>query len=155
MGKALDLYDKEEFYSCLQCAVCTGGCPTARVVPGYNPREIILKYILYGEQDDVLEMPVLWACTTCHTCQERCPNEICISGLLTHILNLAAKRGNMPKTLREAIKLIAETGWSVQATAHSDRVRGELGLKPLKRPNTDEIKQIFREAGLDEILDLK
>ena len=38
MAKALDLYDKEEFYRCLQCAVCTGSCPSAQVVEGYTYR---------------------------------------------------------------------------------------------------------------------
>ena len=155
MAKALDLYDREEFNKCLQCGVCTGSCPSARVIPDYNPREFILRYILHGAENEVLENPFLWCCTTCHACQERCPHNICISGLLTHIMNLAAKRGNLPKTLREGIKLMAETGWSIQATPRSDRIREELGLIPLKRPNSDEIKQIFREAGLDKILDLK
>ena len=154
MSRALDLYDREEFYKCLQCAVCTGSCPTARVVPGFSPRDIILRYILFGEQDEVLENPDLWKCTTCHACQERCPHEICISGLLTHIMNLAARRGNLPAALKAGVRLMAETGWSVPAPPRADRVREELGLQPLKRPDTEEIRAIFREAGLDEILDL-
>ncbi len=154
MAKALDLYDKEEFYRCLQCAICTGSCPAAQVVDGFNPREIILRYMLYGEQEEVLADEKLWCCTTCHACQERCPHEITISGLLTHIMNLAAKRGNLPRPLKENIKLMAETGWSVKATSHSDRIREQLGLKPLKRPDTEEIRSILCEAGLEEILDL-
>jgi len=154
VAKALDLYDKEEFYRCLQCAVCTGSCPAAQVVEGFNPREIILRYMLYGEQEEVLADEKLWCCTTCHACQERCPHEITISGLLTHIMNLAAKGGNLPRPLKENIKLMAETGWSVRATSHSDRIREELGLKPLKRPDTAEIRSILCEAGLEEILDL-
>lgn len=154
MAKALDLYDKEEFYRCLQCAICTGSCPVARVIEGFNPREIILRYMLYGEQEEVLADEKLWCCTTCHACQERCPHEITISGLLTHIMNLAARGGNLPRPLKENIKLMAETGWSVRATSHSDRIREQLGLKPLKRPDTDEIRSILRETGLDEILEL-
>lgn len=154
MAKALDLYDKEEFYRCLQCAICTGSCPVARVIEGFNPREIILRYMLYGEQEEVLADEKLWCCTTCHACQERCPHEITISGLLTHIMNLAARGGNLPRPLKENIKLMAETGWSVRATSHSDRIREQLGLKPLKRPDTAEIRSILRETGLDEILEL-
>jgi len=154
VAKALDLYDKEEFYRCLQCAICTGSCPAAQVVNGFNPREIILRYMLYGEQEEVLADEKLWCCTTCHACQERCPHEITISGLLTHIMNLAAKRGNLPRPLKENIKLMAETGWSVKATSHSDRIREQLGLKPLKHPDTAEIRSILCEAGLEEILDL-
>jgi heterodisulfide reductase subunit C len=154
VAKALDLYDKEEFYRCLQCAVCTGSCPVAQVIDGFNPREIILRYMLYGEQEEVLADEKLWCCTTCHACQERCPHEITISGLLTHIMNLAAKRGNLPRPLKDNIKLMAETGWSVRATSHSDRVREQLGLKPLKRPDAHEIRSILCEAGLEEILEL-
>jgi len=154
VAKALDLYDKEEFYRCLQCAICTGSCPAAQVVDGFNPREIILRYMLYGEQEEVLADEKLWCCTTCHACQERCPHEITISGLLTHIMNLAARRGNLPRPLKENIKLMAETGCSVKATSHSDRIREQLGLKPLKHPDTAEIRSILCEAGLEEILDL-
>jgi heterodisulfide reductase subunit C len=154
VAKALDLYDKEEFYRCLQCAICTGSCPAAQVVEGFNPREIILRYMLYGEQEEVLADEKLWCCTTCHACQERCPHEITISGLLTHIMNLAAKGGNLPRPLKENVRLMAETGWSVRATSHSDRIREQLGLKPLKHPDTTEIRSILCEAGLEEILDL-
>ena len=154
MAKALDLYDKEEFYRCLQCAICTGSCPVAQVIDGFNPREIILRYMLYGEQEEVLADEKLWCCTTCHACQERCPHEITISGLLTHIMNLAARKGNLPRPLKDNIRLMAETGWSVRATSHSDRVREQLGLKPLKRPDTHEIRSILCEAGLEEILEL-
>ncbi len=155
MGKALDLYDEQEFNACLQCAICTGSCPTARVIEGYNPREIILRYIMYGEQEEVLNSTMIWHCTTCHTCQERCPHSIRICGLLTHIMNLAAKRGNVPETLKSGIKLMIETGWSIQATQRSDRIREELGLNRLEKPNTDEIRRIFSEAGLDTILELE
>ncbi len=155
MCKALDLYDRKEFYRCLQCAICTGSCPAARVVEGYNPREFILRYILDGEQDEVLKKDILWFCTTCQACRERCPHEINVTGLLTHITNLAARRGNLPDSLREQIGLLLETGWSIQATSRADRIRKELGLKPLKRPDTSEISQILREAGLDKILDKK
>ena len=155
MGKALDLYDKEEFAQCLDCAICTGSCPAVRVVPEYtSPRELILRYILYDTQNQVLDNTFLWCCTTCHTCQARCPHNIRISGLLTHIMNLAARRGNIPKALREGIRLMAETGWSVQATSHARRIREEIGLKSLEQPKVKDIQDIFREAGLFDILDL-
>jgi heterodisulfide reductase subunit C len=154
LSKALDLYDKEEFYSCLQCAICTGSCPSAQVVEGFNPREFILRYMLDGEQDEVLEKEHIWCCTTCQICQERCPHDIRIMGLLTHIMNLAARRGNLPQCLRQGVELMTKTGWSIPATDRSNRIRKELGLKPLKRPDTGEINEILREAGLGDIVDM-
>jgi hypothetical protein len=57
--------------------------------------------------------------------------------------------------VRDNIRLMAETGWSIRATSHSDRMREALGLRPLTRPNSEEIRQILREAGLEEILHLQ
>jgi len=153
-SRALDLYDREEFYRCLQCAVCTGSCPSARAVEGFNPRELVLRYMLYGEQEEVISDPKIWSCTTCLACQERCPQEICISGLFTHIMNLAARRGNIPGVLRDAILLMAGTGRSVRATAHTGRLRAALGLMPLPAPNGEEIREILRGAGLGEIVEI-
>ncbi|KPJ88131.1 MAG: hypothetical protein AMS17_06485 [Spirochaetes bacterium DG_61] len=153
MSRTLDLYDREDYYCCLQCAICTGSCPSAQVVHGFNPREFILRYILNGEQDEVLAMESIWCCTTCQVCQERCPHDIRITGLLIHIMNLAARKGNLPECLRKGIKLLVETGWFVPTTDRSYRVRQGLGLKPLKRPDTQEISEILREAGLDEVVD--
>jgi heterodisulfide reductase subunit C len=116
---------------------------------------MILRYIMYGEQDEVIDNKTVWCCTTCHICEERCPHEIRILGLLTYIRNLAAKRGNLPDSLRAGIKLMSETGWAIPATSSAARVREELGLNPLKQPDTNEIKKIFCEAGLDKILELE
>ncbi|MBA7535201.1 hypothetical protein ES705_27454 [subsurface metagenome] len=155
MSKTLELYDREEFYRCLQCAVCTGSCPAARVIENYNPREIILKYILNREQEVMLKTDIIWCCTTCRICEERCPHGIHINSLLTHIKNLAAKCGNLPDALRQSIMQIAQTGRPIQATPRSERIRLELGLKPLENLEVEEIRKIFLKAGLGEILELK
>ena len=49
-----DGYDKKELYKCLQCAICTGSCPVSRVIEGFNPREMVLKYVLNGGAEDVV-----------------------------------------------------------------------------------------------------
>ena len=142
----------EEYYRCLQCAVCTGSCPTARVVQGFNPRELILRYMLDGEKDEVLNLELIWACTTCQICQERCPHDIDIFGLLLKIMNRAAKHGNLPKLLQDGIKLMRESGWAVPLNTRVNQIRAELGLKPLQKPHMSEINQILKEVGLDEIV---
>ncbi len=155
MSGTPELFNRKDFYRCLQCAICTGSCPAARVIEGFNPREYILKYILYGEQEELLKSDMIWCCTTCQICQERCPHGIDISGFLIHIMNLAAERGNLPEEILKEIRLIAETGRSIKSTAHTVRVREELGLKALEQPDTEEIRNILREAGLKGMLDQK
>lgn len=142
----------EEYYSCLQCAVCTGSCPTARAVEGFNPRELVLRYLLDGKADEVLDSDLIWACTTCQICQERCPHDIDIFGLLLDIMNRAAARGNLPKMLKDGIKLIKESGWALPVNTRLDQIRRQLGLDPIQKPHVSEINQLLQDAGLDEIL---
>ena len=50
---------------------------------------------------------------------------------------------------------MTKTGWSIPATERSNRIREELGLKPLKKPDTGEINEILLEAGLGDIVDIQ
>jgi len=134
--------------SCLQCAICTGSCPVARVVDGYNPREIILKYLLYGDGEDIVAADLLWCCTTCHTCEERCPHGIGVADLLVTIMNRAAARGNLPDAIRQAVSCIAATGRAVRPTPGAERRRRELGLDPLPECKTAEIRELLRACGV-------
>jgi heterodisulfide reductase subunit C len=146
-----DGYDKKELYKCLQCAICTGSCPVSRVIDGFNPREMVLNYILNDEQEEVLETEMIWYCTTCQICSERCPHEIDISGLIIHIMNHAAERRNIPGPLQKQVAQIAGTGRAIAPTLRSKRRREEIGLKPPKEPDTGEIQNILSATGIADI----
>ena len=143
-----------ELHRCLQCAVCTGSCPVSRVIKDYNPREIILRYSLSDERKKVLDDELIWCCTTCYACQERCPHEIDIAGLLRRIANQAANGGNLPKNLRDGIKLLVETGRMMKTTQSTEQIRGDLGLERLISPDRAEILELLRATGLDEIVEI-
>jgi heterodisulfide reductase subunit C len=57
----------------------------------YGPRETLLRCLNLG-QEAVVNDERIWYCTTCQVCEDRCPQEIHISDLLTAI-PLAAQRG--------------------------------------------------------------
>ena len=56
--------------SCMQCGICTSGCPAARF-GDYSPREISRR----AREGDasLLEDDSVWLCFYCYTCQSRCP----------------------------------------------------------------------------------
>ncbi len=62
----------EGFLSCLQCGVCTSGCPAARFTD-YSPREIARR--AYEGDPSLLEDDSVWYCFYCYTCQSRCPRK--------------------------------------------------------------------------------
>jgi len=67
------MHDHEEgFLSCIQCGVCTSGCPAARFTE-YSPREIARR-ALDGDET-LLTDDSVWYCFYCYTCQSRCPRK--------------------------------------------------------------------------------
>jgi Fe-S oxidoreductase len=73
MSGIAQMIDRTQTYYCLDCGVCTGSCPVARVFPDFSPRQIIER-ALYGLED--LSDPTIWSCLTCAQCSVRCPTNI-------------------------------------------------------------------------------
>ncbi|MCF8082095.1 MAG: (Fe-S)-binding protein [Deltaproteobacteria bacterium] len=73
MTAVAELVDRTQTYYCLDCGVCTGSCPVAKVFPDFSPRQIIERslYDLEAPSD-----PTLWSCLTCAQCSVRCPANI-------------------------------------------------------------------------------
>src|SRR5271157_2600652 len=61
----------ERFKSCYQCGTCSGGCPSGRRT-AMRTRDLI-RQALAGLDDELLTSDLLWLCSTCYTCEERCP----------------------------------------------------------------------------------
>lgn len=127
---------------CYQCGMCTGGCPVAHVKPDYNPRRM-LESIILGQYDEILSSDLIWLCTSCHSCLERCPQRVELSELLVHLKNLAAESGNVPKLLLERAKRIAETGQSTPVSKASVVWREKLNLAPVSPVNIEEVQAIL------------
>jgi len=54
MTAIAELVETTNTYYCLDCGVCTGSCPIARVFPDFSPRQIIERslYELEEPSDD-------------------------------------------------------------------------------------------------------
>lgn len=129
---------------CYQCGACVGDCPSARYVPGFNPREIMLG-VLYGFGDRLVgpESPA-WKCTNCYNCYERCPQNVKPVEIIIALKNIMATRGIFPAKAQvaELVKTVLETGRTAPVTAMTAKLREALGLPPLADLATDELKKI-------------
>ena len=88
------IYQKEhleKFKLCMQCGKCAGGCPSGRRT-SWRIRKIFEETSL-GLKEKVFSDESLWNCTTCYTCQERCPRGIRTTDIVRAIRNLAVKSG--------------------------------------------------------------
>ena len=81
---------RDGFLSCLQCGICTSGCPAARFT-SYNPREIARR-ALDGDPS-LLEDDSVWSCFYCYTCHSRCPRKNSIAVINQVVRSMQVESG--------------------------------------------------------------
>ncbi len=149
--KTVELFNEELLYECYQCGRCTGSCPAAIVVEGFNPRNILLTCSRLGLEAAVSDAN-LWCCTTCHVCEDRCPQMIAVADLLVKIMNEASRRGYIPDKVRSGTEMILRTGRLLHPSKRIADVRRKLGLPELPDVPVEEVEGILEETGLAEMM---
>jgi heterodisulfide reductase subunit B len=128
---------------CYQCGACVGDCPAATYSSDFNPRELMLK-VLYGLSDELLgEKSVLWQCTNCYNCHERCPQQVKPVEVIISLKNMLADRGVIPPAVEKVIETFVTTGRTTQFGSAVDRQREQFGLPPLAPVPMDEIRTLL------------
>ena len=135
---------------CYQCGACVGDCPAAHYNDRFNPREIMLK-VLYGLEEELLgEDSVLWLCTNCYNCAERCPQEVKPAEVIISLKNMLADRELIPKAALQIITTFEETGRTVKLGPAIDKQREKFGLPPLEPVPMDEITPLLENLEEEE-----
>ncbi len=125
---------------CYQCGACAGDCPAATYNPAFNPREIMLK-VLYGLEGELLTPDsILWQCTNCYNCHERCPQEVKPVEVIISLKNMLADRGIYPEGVEKVIKTFETTGRTTPVGPQVDKQRAQLGLPALQPVPMDELR---------------
>jgi len=70
-------------YSCLDCGMCSGVCPTARANRHFSPRLVVQRALLAA--DDLLREPELWSCLACGACSVVCPSNVDFPGFVRRL----------------------------------------------------------------------
>lgn len=128
---------------CYQCGACVGDCPAAAYSDRFNPRQIMLK-VLYGLEEELLgPESVLWECTNCYACHERCPQQVKPVEVIISLKNLLARRGGAPDAVNKVIHTFETSGRTVPANPAVDKQRAKFGLAPLPPVPIDEILRLL------------
>jgi len=94
----------KQLLSCIQCGTCSASCPTAFAMD-YTPRQL-WQMVRLGMKEDVLSSRTFWLCTTCKSCQVRCPRDIPITDTMIALKEYATRVDvNVP----EGMKVFGET----------------------------------------------
>lgn len=166
---------REGFLSCIQCGICTSGCPAARFTE-FVPREVTRR-ALEGDES-LLTDDTLWFCFYCYTCQSRCPrgNSVAVVNQVIRSVQVESGYG------RRHVEMFAQWGeqfyergmggtphiffqeiadaWGPRWKAFiagRDAMREELGLGSMYPSDgaVREVQAIFDETGfVDRLLSL-
>ncbi len=140
--------------ACYQCGSCVGGCPVGRWREDFNPRRIV-EMIVRDELEELVRSDIIWLCTACFTCLDRCPQKIEVTELITQLKNAAARIGNVPEGERKKARFIAEEGRSGKPVGKILKQRAALELPDLGQDTEmTELKELmnilYREKTLHQ-----
>lgn len=128
---------------CLQCGACVAVCPAARYATQFNPKDILMKTLLGSEEELIKPDSVIWLCTNCYTCYERCPQDVRPVEVIIALKNLACGRETAPENIEKFSETIVKTGRSVTLTRTVNDRRSELGLKEIGEVPVDELQKLI------------
>ncbi len=128
---------------CMQCGACVGDCPAAKYSDRFNPRQIMLMVITGMEDKLLAEGSMIWECTNCYNCVERCPQDVRPAEVIVALKNLSTQRKNDPEKVEKMVEAVFMTGRTTMTTSAVNRIRGELGLEDVEDPPVEELKKLF------------
>lgn len=143
-----DDFDSALMRACLSCESCMNDCPVTQVDETYQAHQV-LRDILEGRLEDVIEGPDIWKCLECGTCTELCPNNFGMMRVMKTAKRMALERGLGPAETMQGIEMFRKSGVLGKAR---ERAREKLGLGPVAETGGEELSKLLKDAfgGKDE-----
>ncbi len=86
----------QSIFACYQCGTCTAGCPMVHEMDIYPDK--VLRYLMFGMVDKLLQSNSIWACVSCFMCAERCPRDIDIAKVMEALRQIKLRQ-NVDRTV--------------------------------------------------------
>jgi heterodisulfide reductase subunit C len=134
---------KFDLAKCVQCGKCTASCTSSR---DSNLRTRRLVFMAKSGKDVSMDKD-LWTCTTCYSCQERCPKGVKVTDAIIRIRNAAARSGNRPSIHLTAIRSLLDSSDGFPITPDISKIRSMIGLPiaPFDVAHDEKEKERFRK----------
>ena len=131
----------EKIAACFTCRTCQASCPVTPVNERFNPLKVI-RMALCGLKKQVLENDFVWFCSSCYACQERCPQGVRITDIMTLLKNMAMQAGHAPAGIKTQWEIITKQGRIYPIDDFDNKKREKVNLPAL--PTTcEKIKELF------------
>ena len=131
---------------CYQCGTCVSSCAAGLVNPQKNIRKLIQNLIDTADESELNKNDLLWLCTNCYQCQDRCPEGVSLTTLLIQLRNMAVDRGMIPAAVQKEIETLAAHSFTYPPAKSIIARRQRLGLPDLPRPAKVEMQTLINLA---------
>ena len=128
---------------CYQCGTCVSSCAAGLVNAEQNIRKLVQNLIDAEDECAIKKNDLLWLCTTCYQCEDRCPEKIPLTSLLIQLKNMAAKRGLVPASIQKEVEVLATHNFTYPPLKSMLSRRMRLGLPELPRPDKAEMQTLM------------
>jgi heterodisulfide reductase subunit C len=129
---------------CADCGACDADCPVAQTETDFVP-SAVMRSLLAGDLQSVLDGPDPWRCVDCMTCFERCHSRIGMAHVFERLRHLAQTRGHLPAAVKTNYETFLATG---ALGTGRDAVRDKLGLPSLPSSGIEDLKTVL--TGSDD-----
>jgi heterodisulfide reductase subunit C len=132
--------------TCYQCGTCVSSCAGGLVNPQKNIRKLIQNLIDSADISELKNSDLLWLCTSCYQCEDRCPEGVPLTTLLIRLKNMAVDRGLIPASVQKEIETLAAHSFTFPPAKSIMARRKRLGLPDLPRPAKAEMDTLIDMA---------
>jgi len=144
---------------CYECGKCTSGCP-AFLLKELMPHRI-MGLVNLGFIDELVNGDVIWACTICLRCKDRCPQAVSPVDAIWALRNLATAKGiQNPNGFNIMLGALLEKGIyqdaqenlcrNVETGKKSFKTRQTVGLEGVSTPTDKDKFQMALIAIMQE-----
>jgi Fe-S oxidoreductase len=89
--------------ACIQCGRCSGGCPVS-IKSNLNVRKLVYLSLNDIRDPDCAEGAGIWECSTCSTCNDRCPKSVRPADLVVELRSKVIEAGRMSEPVIKALE---------------------------------------------------
>jgi len=92
---------------------------------------------------------MIWNCTNCYNCFERCPQDVNPIEVIIALKNMAERDGNAPSGVDYVMDKVKNKGVTVAETELIKRRRKELNSPEFKMDCKEDLEKIFASKRSD------
>lgn len=131
---------------CFQCHTCIAGCPVFKAYPAFQPAKIAQELFFNKSVPVLNDIPAFWYCSTCYTCEAKCPQKVDLTHIFFELKNWAvANKVAVPKGIIKEASTMKE-GVTAGVSQNILNRRKKLGLPELPPANKEEIEKILEAS---------